>query len=72
MRNTPPIRSIDDAVTVLTLVATGRILSALIPRAWSSDILMTVNWAPVSVVALRPLACPALALLLSLGGFSFS
>ena len=38
------------------------------PCDWSSDILMTVSGAPESVVALRALAWPAPALLLSFGG----
>ena len=56
LRNTPPTRSTEAAVTVLRYMATEKMESSLIPRACSTAMLITVSWAPVSVVALRALA----------------
>ena len=58
-KNTPPCKSIDVLVTVLTAMASGKIEFLLIPKAVNSSVLMTVNWAPVSNVPTLALAWPA-------------
>ena len=56
LRKTPPTKSTEAAVTVLRYMATEKMESSLIPRVCSSAMLITVSWAPVSVVPLRALA----------------
>ena len=72
IKNTPPIILMELWVTVLTDVASGKIDSVLIPSAWSSALFITVNWAPVSMVGVRALECPAPGLFVSSGVLTFS
>ena len=71
-RKIPPTRSTEAAVTVLSAVDTEKMESGFTPMVCSSDTLMTMSCAPVSVVALRALEWPAPARLDSLGGHSLS
>ena len=56
LRRTPPTRSSEAAVTVLRYMAMEKMESSLIPRVWSSAMLITVSCKPVSEVALCALA----------------
>ena len=56
IRKTPPTKSTEALVTVLNWVATEKMEFVLMPRVWSMDMLMTVSWAPVSVIARCALA----------------
>ena len=70
LRNTPPNKSIADLVTVLTVIASGKIELTLIPSACSSSELITVSCASVSKVPFLALACPASDFLTRSGKFS--
>ena len=72
LRKTPLTRSTEAAVTMLIYRATEKMESSLIIRLWSSAMLITMSWEPVSVVALCEMASPTRARVTCLGRQSLS